>query len=92
MCLLVIGVVALAIRAKTSQYPNQASFSRHLSKATKMSNDRTQRSVAVVPVEIPCFDVPEKPVPLEPAPVVTVRPKRPEFLPAFRFRPPPTSV
>jgi hypothetical protein len=89
VCLLIVGVAALAIRAKSSQYPRQSGFSRHLSKATKMTNDRTQKSVVAYCPERPVFEIPAPVVEVEFVPSVPVRPPQQGFLESFHFRPPP---
>lgn len=93
VCLLVVCVAALAVRAKTSQYPRQPGFSPHFSKANKMCNDRTQKSVAVHQVDVTLWREPELPVFPEYIPPEQVPAKqRDAFLSSFPFRPPPPSV
>jgi hypothetical protein len=93
VCVLVLCVVALAVRAKTSQYPCQPSFSRHLSKAIKMCHERTQKSVVAHHVEVILWQIPEllffpQFTPIDDAPA----PQRDGFLQSFQFRPPPPCV
>jgi hypothetical protein len=90
--LLVAGVAALATRAKTSQYPETPGFSKHLSKATKMSNDRTQKSVAVYGAVRPLLEAPDLPAPaVFVIAALDVRPRSRSFLESFHFRPPPAT-
>ena len=92
VCILVVGVFAFGAQAKRSQYPGaHAGFTRHLSKEAKMSDDHTQKTVAVVPavsVEVHPTAVPVAYLPLPEPPA---RPFPQAHLKAFRFRPPPAA-
>lgn len=92
VCLLVTGIVALATEAKHSQYHPQERSALYLSKATKMSECRTQECGAVCrppSVQDCANDAPTAWA----APLTELSPpKLIFFLDSFRFRPPPPSA
>ena len=92
VCILVLGVFVLGAQAKRSQYPGaHTGFTTHFSKEAKMSDDRSQKTVAVVTA--PSMDLHPTAVPvvyLAP-PEPTPRPIRQVYLRVHRYRPPPAA-
>ncbi len=88
VCLLILGVISLATRAKTSQYCSGRQVASYLSKSTKMSDSGQRLTVLPQPrVMLPCAERTSADL----LPPAAEPPRSPcaGFLESLHFRPPP---